>query len=95
MSQGLLDHSTIVRWVEIAVQPVEALIDSGSSATVMTFSLFKRIARDAQLSVDVLEKPYVILRDYNQHPLRIGAIYKEKRVLALSILTNVDSEQTH
>ena len=54
MSQGLLDHSTIVRWVEIAVQPVEALIDSGSSATVMTFSLFQRIARDAQLSVDVL-----------------------------------------
>lgn len=40
--------------VEIAVQPVEALIDSGSSATVMTFSLFQKIARDAQLSVDVL-----------------------------------------
>ena len=34
--------------VEIAGQPVEALIDSGSSATVMTFTLFQRIARDAR-----------------------------------------------
>ena len=83
--------------VEIAEQPVEALIDSGSSATVMTFSLLQRIARDAQLSVDVLEKPDVILRDYNQHPLKIGAfakfevMYKGKRVLA-PIYINVDSE---
>ena len=83
--------------VEIAGQPVEALIDSGSSATAMTFSLFQRIARDAQLSVDVLENPDVILRDYNQHPLRIGAftklevMYKARRVLA-PIYINVDSD---
>ena len=62
----------------------------------MTFSLLQRIARDAQLSVDVLKKPDVILRDYNQHPLRIGAfaklevMYKGKRVQA-SIYINVDS----
>ena len=83
--------------VEIAGQPVQALIDSGSSATVMTFSLLQRIARDAQLSVDVLEKPDVILRDYNQHPLRIGAfaklevMYKGERVLA-TIYINFESE---
>ena len=83
--------------VELAGQLVEALINSGSSATVMMFSLFQRIARDAQLLVDVLEKPDVILRDYNQHPLRIGAfaklevMYKGKRVLA-PIYINIDSE---
>ena len=83
--------------MEIAGQPVEALINSGSSATVMTFSLLQMIARDAQLSVDVLEKPDVVLRDYNQHPLRIGAfaklevMYKGRRVLA-PIYINVDSE---
>ena len=74
--------------VKIAGQPVEALINSGSSTTVMTFRLLQRNARDAQLSVDVLEKPDVILRNYNQHPLRIEAFtklevtYKGKRVLA-------------
>ena len=56
--------------VEITGQPVETLIDSGSSTTVMTFSLLQRIARDAQLSVDLLENLNVILRDYSQHPLR-------------------------
>uniref|UniRef100_A0A1X7T0Y8 Aspartic peptidase DDI1-type domain-containing protein n=1 Tax=Amphimedon queenslandica TaxID=400682 RepID=A0A1X7T0Y8_AMPQE len=62
--------------VEIVGQPVEELIDSGSSATAVTFSLYHRISRNAKLLLDILEKPNVILRDYNQHPLRIGAVAK-------------------
>ena len=83
--------------IEVAGQPVEALIDSGSSATVLTFSLYNRISRDAKLSVDVLEKPDVILRYYNQHTLQIGAVakqevaYKGKKVLT-PVYINVDSE---
>ena len=50
------------------------------------------------MSVDVLENPDVILRDYNKHPLRIGAfaklevMNKARRVLA-PIYINVDSEK--
>ena len=82
---------------EVEGQPVEALIDSGSSATVTTFSLFQRIAKKANLPVDILEKPDVVLRDYNQHPLKIGAVAKlevrfEGKIVLTPIYINVDSE---
>ena len=81
--------------VTIAGQPVEALMDSGSSATIMSFSLFKQIAKVAHLSADILLKPDVVLRDYSQHPIRIGGVaqveveYKEKSVLT-PIYLNAD-----
>ena len=81
--------------VSIAGQPVEALIDSGSSATIMSFNLFKRVAKAAGLSVDILERPDVVLRDYSQHPLRIGAVvrveveYQDEKVLT-PIYLNAD-----
>ena len=81
--------------VTIAGQPVEALMDSGSSATIMSFSLFKQIAKAARLSADILMKPDVVLRDYTQCPIRIGAVaqveveYKGKSVLT-PIYLNAD-----
>ena len=72
----------------VAGQPVRALVDSGSSATIMSLELFQEIARKAGLSSDVLHKPDVVLRDYNQHPLRVGAVahleieYGDKKTVA-------------
>ena len=82
---------------EVEGRPVEALIDSGSSATIMTFSLFQRNAKKANLPVDILKKPDVVLRDYNQHPLKIGAVAKlevrfEGKIVLTPIYINVDSE---
>ena len=58
----------------VAGQPVTALVDSGSSATIMSLDLFQEVAKKAGLSSEVLHKPDVVLCDYNQHPLRIGAV---------------------
>uniref|UniRef100_A0A1X7USU1 Uncharacterized protein n=1 Tax=Amphimedon queenslandica TaxID=400682 RepID=A0A1X7USU1_AMPQE len=56
-----------------------------------------RIAKKANLPVDILEKPDVVLRDYNQHPLKIGAVAKlevkfEGKTVLTPIYINVDSE---
>ena len=54
-------------------QPVKALVDTGSSATVMPFNLYRGIAKKAGIASDALTRPDVILRDYNRRPIRIGA----------------------
>ena len=55
----------------VAGQTVTALVDSGSSATIMSLELFQEVAKKAGLSSEILHKPDVALRDYNQHPLCI------------------------
>ena len=59
--------------ISVFGQPVKALVDSGSSATVMPFDLYRGIAKKAGIASDALTKPDVILRDYNRRPIRIGA----------------------
>ena len=53
--------------------PVEAMIDSGSSATVMSFALFEKVGQSAGIPNEVLEVQEVMLRDYNGQPILIGA----------------------
>ena len=59
--------------VSIAGEPVEAMVDTGSSATILSFDLFKRIGKKANIPVSALSAPDVVLRDYNQRPIPIGA----------------------
>ena len=56
--------------VNVCGQPVEAL-DSGLSATIMSFSLFRIIGKKVGMTADAF---LVILRDYNQHPIRVRAM---------------------
>ena len=56
--------------VDIEGSPVEALVDPGSAATLISFNLFKQIGRKTNIPSSVLSKPAVSLRDYNQ---RTGA----------------------
>ncbi len=62
--------------VQVEGVPVEAMIGSGSSATVTSFALFKEVGRIAKIPSEALEVPDVILRDYNCQPIPIGARVK-------------------
>ena len=80
--------------VKVCGQPVEALVDLGSSATIMSFDVFRVIGRKVG---DVLQLPDVILRDYNQRPIRVGAMVEvEIEFNGKSAITNVylHSDQT-
>ena len=59
--------------VEIARQTVDAMVDTGSSATILSFQLFKRIGNIAKIPTAALSKPDVILRDYNKRPILVEA----------------------
>ena len=59
--------------VSIAGEPVEAMVDTGSSATILSFDLFKQIGKKANIPVSALSTPDVVLRDYNQRPIPVGA----------------------
>ena len=59
--------------VNIAGEPVEAMVDTGSSATIMSFDLFKKIGRKAGIAKNALSQPDVTLRDYSQRPIPVGA----------------------
>jgi len=59
--------------VEIAGIPMETVVDPGSSATLLYFELFKSIGKQAQIPPDALKFPDIILRDYSQRPIPIGA----------------------
>jgi len=59
--------------VDIERSPVEALVDPGSAATVISFNLFKQIGRKTNIPSSVLSKPAVSLRDYNQRTIPGGA----------------------
>ena len=59
--------------VAIKGMPIEGLIDPGSSATFISYSLFREIGKRAKLSSRALELPTLTLRDYSQNPIPIGA----------------------
>ena len=52
--------------VEIASIPVEAMVDPGLSATILSFELFQSIGKQAQIPPDALKFPDIVLRDYSQ-----------------------------
>ena len=45
------------------------MVDTGSSATILSFELFKKIGKSANIPVTALSKPDVVLRDYNKRPV--------------------------
>ena len=59
--------------VSIAGKPVEAMVDTGASATILSFEQFKRISQKADIPVSALSAPDVVLRDYSQRPIPVGA----------------------
>ena len=63
---GPLFYST----VEIAGTPVNALVDSGLSATILSFELFRTIGNKAGISCIAMQKLMVTLRDYIRPRLR-------------------------
>jgi len=52
---------------------VEALLDPGSSATTIPYSVFKKIGKKARILSDALQPLDVTLQDYNQGPIPVGA----------------------
>ena len=60
--------------VNIAGEPVKAMVDTGSSATVLSWDVFQAIGRKAQVPVSALYKPEVTLRDYSQRSILVGAM---------------------
>ena len=59
--------------VEAEGTMVSAMIDPGSSATIVSVEQFKEIGRCAGISVKALKLPDLVLRDYNQQPIPVGA----------------------
>ena len=53
--------------------PVKGLIDTGSGATILSFGLFKRIGKVANIPSSSLYPVGLILRDYNRNPIPMGA----------------------
>lgn len=43
---------------------VHALVDPGSSATIISFQLFCKIGQAAHIPASALQKPDILLRDY-------------------------------
>ena len=60
--------------VNIAGEHVKAMVDTGSSATILSWDVFQAIGRKAQVSASALYKPDVTLRDYSQRPNLVGAM---------------------
>ena len=59
--------------INIAGSPVEAMVDPESSSTIISFGLFRRIGREAGIPTDAMQPPDMVLRDYSQRPIPIGA----------------------
>ena len=53
--------------VKVCDQPVEALVDSGSSVRIMSFDLFRVIGKKVGMTADALPVPDVILRGYTHY----------------------------
>lgn len=68
-SLGPLYYTT----VNVAGIPVEAMVDPGSSATIISFDLFKKVGHEAGIPKEALKPPDLVLRDYSQRPIPIGA----------------------
>ena len=61
-------------YVGIEGIPTEARVDPGSSATILSFGLFKQIRKQAKISSTVVKRPDRPLRDYSQRLIPIGAL---------------------
>ena len=48
------------------------MVDTGSSATILSFELFKKIGKSANIPVTALSEPDIVLRDYSQRPIPVG-----------------------
>ena len=68
-SLGPLYYAKVI----VAGTPSEAMVDPGSSATIMSFELFRQIGMKAKIPVEALKRPDVVLRDYSKRPVPIGA----------------------
>ena len=55
--------------VNIAGEPIKAMVDTGSSATILSWEVFQAIGRKTKVPVSALYKPEVTLRDYSQRPI--------------------------
>ena len=64
---GLLCYAT----VDIAEQDIEAMVDTGSSATIISCEIFKRLGKNAGIPAADLSKPDVVLQDYNRRPIPV------------------------
>lgn len=53
--------------------PVEGMVDPGSSATIISFALLQEIGKQAQIPSEALKLPDIVLRDYSQNPISVGA----------------------
>ena len=73
--------------VSIAGTSVESLVDPGSSATIMSFELFKKVGAKAGIPREALQKPNITLRDYSRRPIPIFAkvdlefSYQDKQII--------------
>ena len=52
---------------------VQALVDPGSFSTIISFQLFCKIGQAAHIPASALQKPDILLRDYSQRPITVGA----------------------
>jgi hypothetical protein len=59
--------------VNIAGTPVRAMVDTGSSATIIAFPTFQKIGAKAAIPRSALRKPSVTLKDYSRRPIPIFA----------------------
>ena len=87
-SLGPLYYAT----VNVASIPVEAVVDPGSSATIISFDLFKKVGHKASIPKEALKPSDLVLRDYSQRPIPIGARvnmmseWQERSVKAMDLL---------
>ena len=60
--------------VTVAGEVVDALVDPGSSASIMSFETFRRIGPKAGIGKDDHRLPDVVLRNYSRQPIAVGAL---------------------
>ena len=60
--------------VKIEGKPTRAMVDGGSSVTVLNFSTFRELGKRAQIPPSALKPPDVPIRDYTQCPILVGAM---------------------
>ena len=65
---GPLYYATI----SVSGSPVEALVDPGSSASIMSTELLKQIGPKAGISKDDLRPPDIVLRNYSRNQITIS-----------------------
>ena len=68
-SVGPLYYAAVV----IGKIPVKAMVDPGSSATIISFEKFKEVGRQMGIQADSLKRPNLTLYDYSQKPIPVGA----------------------